>query len=100
MRCLACGAEMHLMQAVPDDTMMVAGYEHQTWQCTSCNDVERRLAFSRAKTPIAAVPMPAAPPQDDSPPTPAPEPPLAAATTASASAWARTIARIRGRHID
>jgi len=97
MRCLACGAEMRLMQAVPDNTMMVAGYEHQTWQCSSCNDVERRLAFTRGKTPIENVPMPPAPPQ--ALPTPQDEtaPPAA---TASASAWARTIARLRGKHVD
>ena len=30
MRCLACGAEMHLMHVIQDDTMPVPGYEHRT----------------------------------------------------------------------
>ena len=43
MRCMACGAEMRLMSAVPDETLMVPGYEHHTLQCMGCNDIERRL---------------------------------------------------------
>jgi hypothetical protein len=58
MRCMACGAEMRLMQVVPDDTMMVAGYEHHTLQCTGCDEVERRLVFNREKTPVDSVPAP------------------------------------------
>jgi hypothetical protein len=88
---------MRLMQAVPDDTMMVAGYEHQTWQCSSCNDIERRLAFIRAKTSIENVPLPSVSPQepqDERAPAPAP------ASSANPSAWARTIARLRGKHVD
>ena len=46
MRCIACGAEMHVVQVERDDTMMVPGYERQTLQCRSCNEVERRLVFS------------------------------------------------------
>lgn len=46
MRCIACGAEMHVVRVERDDTMMVPGYERQTWQCRSCNEVERRLVFS------------------------------------------------------
>ena len=51
--CIACGAEMRLMQAVPDNTMMVSGYEHHTLQCTGCDEVERRLVFTREKKPAA-----------------------------------------------
>ncbi len=46
MRCIACGAEMHVVRVERDDTMMVPGYERQTLQCRSCNEVERRLVFS------------------------------------------------------
>ena len=42
---------MRLMQAVPDNTMMVSGYEHHTLQCTGCDEVERRLVFTREKRP-------------------------------------------------
>jgi hypothetical protein len=96
MRCMVCGAEMRLMQSVPDDTMMVAGYEHQTWACTGCDEVERRLMFTRAKTPIDAVPPPAAQSQD--PPTQSePEPAPGPITAAIPSAWSRAVAMFRGK---
>jgi hypothetical protein len=47
MRCLACGAEMQLMHVVQDDTMWVPGYEHRTFMCSACGDIERRLVFAR-----------------------------------------------------
>ena len=47
MRCLACGAGMHLMHVVQDDTMPVPGYEHRTFMCSACGDIERRLVFAR-----------------------------------------------------
>jgi hypothetical protein len=47
MRCLACGSEMHLMHVVQDDTMPVPGYEHRTFMCSACGDIERRLVFAR-----------------------------------------------------
>src|SRR5712691_8512081 len=99
MRCMACGAEMRLMQSVPDDTMMVVGYEHQTWACTGCDEVERRLMFTRVKTPIEAVPALAVAPQDapakdEQTDTPGP------ITASIPSAWARAVARIRGKATD
>jgi hypothetical protein len=69
MRCLACGAEMRLMQVARDETMMVSGYEHHALQCPACGEVERRMVFnsgepSRAAEPAApsAIPAPAAAP--------------------------------------
>jgi hypothetical protein len=60
MRCIACGAEMHVVRVERDDTMMVPGYERQTLQCRSCNEVERRLVFSGESglRPAEAVPAP------------------------------------------
>jgi hypothetical protein len=49
MRCIECGAEMRMLHVARDDTMMVSGYEHHTLGCASCQNVERRLVFSRAK---------------------------------------------------
>ena len=49
MLCLACGAEMRLVEAVEDTTMLVSGYEHQTWQCSGCSGVEQRMTFSSKK---------------------------------------------------
>jgi hypothetical protein len=47
MRCLACGVEMRLRQIAEDNTMPVAGFEHHTFMCSGCGDVERRLVFTR-----------------------------------------------------
>ena len=49
MRCVPCGAEMHLVQVAGDDTMMVRGYEHHVFECSACCEVERRLIFNRAR---------------------------------------------------
>jgi hypothetical protein len=38
---------MLLMQTVQDETMAVPGFEHHTFMCSSCNDIERRLAFAK-----------------------------------------------------
>ena len=43
MRCLACGAEMRLIQAAPDETTMFAGYEQYTFECSGCRLLVRRL---------------------------------------------------------
>jgi hypothetical protein len=63
MRCLACGSDMVMVKAVPDDTMAVAGFEHHTFMCSSCGDTERRLVFSRhdEASEAEAVPIYAAP---------------------------------------
>jgi hypothetical protein len=84
---------MRLMQAVPDTTMMVTGYEHHTLQCTGCNDIERRLVFIREKTPIANVPMPVHLPAAEPPPP-------NDRGVAAPSVWARTVAKLRGRQED
>jgi hypothetical protein len=92
MRCMLCGADMRLIEVVPDDTAMVAGYERHTLQCTSCNDVERRLVFSRAKTPIDNVPAPSTSemtPASAAESGRAPEP----------SVWVRAFNMLRGRSL-
>ena len=71
MRCLACGAEMRLIQVARDETMMVSGYEHHALQCPACGEVERRMVFnsgepSRAaelRRTLSAIPAPAAAPR-------------------------------------
>jgi hypothetical protein len=57
MLCLACGAEMILVQVVKDTTMLVSGYEHHTWQCSGCSTVEQRMTFTHEKTPTQTVPV-------------------------------------------
>ena len=103
MRCLACGAEMDLIEVVPDDTKMVRGYEHQTWQCSSCSEIERRLVFNgsngssrQQKFPSRERPVtPAVPP-----PLVAPPAPRADQSAEIASAWRRTFAKLRARQAD
>lgn len=54
---------MLLMQTVQDDTMEVAGFEHRTFMCSDCHDVERRLVFARpVEQTGSAVPEHTAPP--------------------------------------
>jgi len=47
MRCMACGAEMILVNVLQDDTMAVPGFEHQTFRCSECQDLEQRLVFTK-----------------------------------------------------
>jgi hypothetical protein len=51
MRCMACGAAMHLMQVQPAESSMGPGFEHHTFECSECKDTERRLVFSPPSAP-------------------------------------------------
>jgi len=42
---MACGSEMTLMSVVKDDTTLVPGFEHHTFTCSECQDMEQRLVF-------------------------------------------------------
>src|SRR5262245_11019909 len=46
MRCMMCGEEKVLAEAMPAEDMAVPGFEHQTLECHACNDTERRLVFT------------------------------------------------------
>ena len=37
---------MFLTNVVPDHTMEVTGFEHHTFTCSECQDVEERLIFT------------------------------------------------------
>ena len=47
MLCMVCGAEMILTNVVPDETMAVPGFEHHTFMCSECQDIERRFVFMK-----------------------------------------------------
>jgi hypothetical protein len=49
MRCLQCNAEMTLIGAVPADATL-PGFEHHTFSCSACNEIERRLLFTGTKS--------------------------------------------------
>src|SRR6266576_3958154 len=97
MLCLACGAEMRLVQVVKDATMLVSGYEHHTWQCSGCSTVEQRMTFTRGRTPT---PLPVELTQTVSvEPTKAvrvepahPKPPVAVPRT---DTWAKALEKLR-----
>jgi hypothetical protein len=57
MRCLSCGAEMRLEQVAVDDTMPISGFEHHTFVCSVCGDIERRLVFTRRVEPADIDPV-------------------------------------------
>jgi hypothetical protein len=50
MRCLACGAEMLLMEVVQDEAMRAPAFERRTFMCSACRQIARRLVFSRVTT--------------------------------------------------
>jgi len=66
---------MRLREAAGDDAMPVSGYEHRTFECTACGDVERRLVLvkeleaSRTEAARPAVPSASAPDKQDPPAT-------------------------------
>jgi hypothetical protein len=55
MLCLTCSVEMRLMQALKDPSALVEGYEHQTWRCEVCGEVEQRTLFKHACAPVESV---------------------------------------------
>jgi hypothetical protein len=65
MRCIACGAEMILTNVVKDDTMGVPGFEHQTFTCSECHDLERRFVFTAGAT-VSLCPSRRSPPHQRS----------------------------------
>jgi hypothetical protein len=58
MRCMVCGEEMQLVEAVAEPAM-ASGFEHHVLRCPACNDEERRLAFVQRpeQVPLAAEPI-------------------------------------------
>jgi hypothetical protein len=47
MRCVACGVEMRVVQALPDQSMMTSGKELRTFRCVSCDREQQQLVFTR-----------------------------------------------------
>ena len=51
MKCLACGAEMRLFE-VRTDTTTPFGIERRVFQCSSCRQSAQRLRFDRSRLPV------------------------------------------------
>jgi hypothetical protein len=47
MRCVACGLEMRVVRALPDQSMLVSGKELRTFRCPSCDREQQQLVFTR-----------------------------------------------------
>jgi hypothetical protein len=67
MRCMLCGTEMHLVATDPAEAEMGPGFNYQTFECGSCQDIERRLTFAR-EPKLRSVPLPTQRPEDAAPP--------------------------------
>ncbi len=102
MRCIGCGAEMILLNVVPDTSMMVPGYEHHTLQCSGCYEVEQRLVFcQRNGTRPAEAAAGGAVQRNESPPGVAVVVDEATAQLpASSSAWDRVVEKVRAQQAD
>jgi hypothetical protein len=57
MRCKACDAEMILLNVV-HDTMAAPGFKYDTFMCSECQDIVRRLVFTKHGQESAVEPMP------------------------------------------
>ena len=55
MKCLACGAQMRLMD-VRTDTTVPFGIERRIFQCSSCRQIAQRLRLNRPRMAIAHLP--------------------------------------------
>ena len=47
MRCMLCNAEMTLIAAVKDESLMASGFERHVYMCSECGDTERRFVFKK-----------------------------------------------------
>ena len=47
MRCMECGREMVLINAIEDWTMPVIGFERHAYMCSACGAIEKRTVFSK-----------------------------------------------------
>jgi hypothetical protein len=56
MKCLACSAEMRLMD-VRTDTTTVCGIERHTFRCAACAHTVQRLVLNRVRVPITNLPV-------------------------------------------
>jgi len=82
---------MILTNVVPDDTMEVTGFEHHTFTCSECQDVEGRLVFAEQGRGGDVEPMP----EQVAPPV-VPASTMQDEPVAASGLLARVVAKIRG----
>jgi hypothetical protein len=93
MDCLACGAEMRLMQVDQrGDPASEVAFERHTFKCSACPQVSRRLVFSRPRLPLDD--LPSATRSSDPPPAK-----FQMRRAASESALAKVAEKLRSRQM-
>jgi hypothetical protein len=93
MDCLACGAEMRLMQVDQrGDPASEVAFERRTFKCSACPQVSQRLVFSRLRLPLDDVPIPTR--SSDPPPAK-----LQMRSAAAESALAKVAEKLRSRRM-
>ena len=87
MRCLSCGAEMHLAQVTHDENMAAIGFERQTFECPKCLRTRARWEFvgDQARAHLAA--------------DATSSPPPGAQPYSAPDAWTRAIETLRKRQV-
>ena len=101
MKCLACGAEMRLMD-VRTDTAAPFGIERRVFQCLSCRQLAQRLRLNRPRMAIAHSRPRDFEPQLEPSGTQSERANVVVkrqAVAARASAWARAIEKLRERQM-
>ena len=96
MRCMGCGAQMVLTAAVPDQTMLVRGFENQTFRCFDCGVTEQTRTFRAGSPPAAEVMGPASngvEPENGSEAVPA-------VAAARSRAWTLAVEKLRSREAE
>ena len=66
MLCLMCGTEMVLIDVVKDKAITVRGFEHQTYKCPKCHEIDGRFAFNKRDSAPPIAPSIAEPDGDKS----------------------------------
>jgi hypothetical protein len=56
MRCLACGAEMRLIEVINDGRMAATGFERHISKCSGCSRIRWRWEVAGNRVPIATLP--------------------------------------------
>ena len=89
MKCLACGAEMRLMD-VQTDTTTVCGIERHTFRCSTCPQTAQRLMFNRPRMPIIHLPVVTRPKAID----------LQMGRPAAGSGWVNAVEKLNSKQAD
>jgi hypothetical protein len=96
--CLACRAEMRLLEVVQIDPISSPSLERHTFRCSACLQVAHRLLFSRAREPTIDLPVVTQRPTPLRHEAPAKKCPMV--PVAPASAWTTAIEKLRRSQAD